>query len=111
MFAWIKQRITSWRARRDLARELEPRRFRTMAGEIRHLADLLLRTSPEGGSSHRTIQEVIDDMDRLDKLVSTPEFRRLPTGKRLLLKKGLEQSRQRLLRSADNHPAPTNTLQ
>lgn len=111
MFDWIKTQLETWRVRRRLTRDLDPRQFQGMASEIRHLATLLVRTSPEQHATRKTIQDIIADMDRLDNLVNTPEFRRLPTGKRLLLKKGLEQSLQRLLQTADSHPAPTNTLQ
>ena len=111
MFRWIKDKIERWKAQRKLARQIDPRTFKTMAGEIRDLALLASQLSPRGKDIQTLIRNIIIEMDRLADLADRPEFRRLSTGKRLLLRQGLLESREQLLESIESAPAPTERMQ
>ncbi|MDD3313247.1 hypothetical protein [Pseudodesulfovibrio sp.] len=111
MFKWLKKKKEAWDAKRKLARQIDPRQFKRMAGEIRDLALLAAQLSPDGKDIRQLIRNVITEMDRLSELADKPEFRRLSTGKRLLLRQGLLESREQLLESIESAPAPTHTMQ
>jgi len=57
------------------------------------------------------IDAVHEEMLRLSALAETPEFRQLDPDKRQMLRKGLVQSREQLLRVMGQTPAPTRLLQ
>lgn len=111
MFAWIKGKVETWKAQRKLSRQIDPRSFKTMAQEIRDLALLASQLSPRGKDMQKLIRNILIEMDRLSELADRPEFKRLTTGKRLLLRQGLLESREQLLESIESAPAPTETMQ
>ncbi|AMK12216.1 hypothetical protein [Pseudodesulfovibrio indicus] len=111
MFGWLKDRIEAVKAQRKLARQVDPRSFKRMAMEIRDLALLASQLNPREKDIHKLIRSVIVEMDRLSELADRPEFRKLSTGKKLLLRQGLEESRVQLLESIESAPSPTQTLQ
>lgn len=111
MFRWFKEKIETWKAQRKLARQINPRTFKAMATEIRDLALLASQLSPRGKDIQKLIRNIIIEMDRLSALAERPEFRRLSTGKRLLLRQGLLESREQLLESIESAPAPTERMQ
>ncbi|MGL1861923.1 MAG: hypothetical protein OCC46_05300 [Pseudodesulfovibrio sp.] len=111
MINWIKNTIESWKAQRQLAKEIDPRNFKFMAQEIRDLAAIASQLGPRNGDIRKLIRNVVIEMDRLSNLADRPEFRRLSTGKRLLLRQGLLESREQLMESIDSAPSPTETLQ
>ncbi len=111
MFAWIKDKIETWKAQRKLSRQIDPHNFKTMAQEIRDLAVLASQLSPRGKDMQRLIRNILIEMERLSELADRPEFKRLTTGKRLLLRQGLLESREQLLESIESAPAPTETMQ
>lgn len=108
---WFKDRIDTWRARRKLDREIDPRAIKRMAQEIRDLAMLAAQLGPRGKDIRALIRNIITEMDRLTELADKPEFRRLSPGKRLLLRQGLLESREQLLESIESTPSPTERLQ
>jgi hypothetical protein len=108
---WFKDRIDTWRARRRLDREIDPRAIKRMAQEIRDLAMLAAQLGPRGKDIRALIRNIITEMDRLTELTDKPEFRRLSPGKRLLLRQGLLESREQLLESIESTPSPTERLQ
>jgi hypothetical protein len=108
---WFKDRIDTWRARRKLDREIDPRAIQRMAREIRDLAMLAAQLGPRGKDIRALIRNIITEMDRLTELADKPEFRRLSPGKRLLLRQGLLESREQLLESIEATPSPTERLQ
>jgi len=111
MIHWFKEKIETWKAQRKLARQIDPRNFKQMAEEIRDLAILASQLSPRSEDIRKLIRNVVNEMDRLSELADRTEFRRLSTGKKLLLRQGLLESREQLLESIESAPSPTETLQ
>ena len=111
MLRWFRDRVETWKARRKLEREINPETFKRMASDIRDLAVLASQLAHDGRATSELAQNVIGEMDRLNDLADRPEFRRLSTGKRLLLRKGLMESRHQLLESIESAPSPTERLQ
>jgi len=111
MFRWFKEKIEAWKASRKLAREVDPANFKAMAQDIRDLAILASQLNPRGKDIQQLIRNIIIEMDRLSDLADRPDFRKLSTGKRLLLKQGLKDSREQLLESIESAPSPTERLQ
>ena len=112
MFGWIRKRWESRRAYKRLLRDVDPRTIRDLALEIRDLA----RTAEQvctGGEPERLnrIRSIQKDMDRLDGLTAQPEFKRLSTGKRLLLRQSLLQSREQLVESLHHAPTVSEVIQ
>lgn len=108
---WLKDKIETWKAQRTLARQVDPENFKRLAHEIRDLAVLASQLNPRDRDMRQLIRNVIIEMDRLSELADRPEFKRLSTGKRLLLRQGLKESREQLLESIESAPSPTDTLQ
>lgn len=108
---WIKDKIETFKAQRKLAKQVDPRNFKEMALEIRDLALLSAQLGPVNHDMRKLIRNIIKEMDRLSELADKPEFRRLSTGKKLLLRQGLLESREQLLESIESAPSPTSTLQ
>ncbi|MFH1914965.1 MAG: hypothetical protein ABIK45_11930 [Pseudomonadota bacterium] len=108
---WLSDTIEAWRARRRLAREIDPRAIQRMAQEIRDLATLAAQLGPRGKDVRALIRNILNEMDRLTELADRPEFRRLSPGKRLLLRQGLLESREQLLESIESTPSPTERIQ
>lgn len=111
MFGWFRDKIETFKAQRKLAKEIDPRNFKELAQEIRDLAILASQLNPRGRDIQKLIRNVLVEMERLSDLADRPEFKRLSTGKRLLLKQGLKDSREQLLESIESAPSPTETIQ
>lgn len=111
MFKWFKDKYESFKAQRKLAREIQPRKIKELALEIRDLAVLASQLNPSGKDMQKLIRNVLIEMDRLTVLTDKPEFRKLSTGKKILLRQGLKESREQLLGTIEAAPSPTDTLQ
>lgn len=111
MFGWFREKIEAFKAQRKLARQTDPRNFKRMAVEIRDLALLASQLNPKERDIHKLIRSVIVEMERLAELADRPEFRKLSTGKKLLLRQGLKESRDQLLESIESAPSPTQAIQ
>jgi len=111
MFGWVRDKIEAFKAQRKLAKQTDPRSFKRMAMEIRDLAMLASQLNPGEKDIHKLIRSIIVEMDRLSELADRPEFRKLSTGKKLLLRQGLKESRTQLLESIESAPSPTQTIQ
>lgn len=111
MFGWIKNKIEAYKANRKLAKQVDPYEFKKAAREIRDLAILAAQLNPKERDIQKLIRNVLVEMDRLSEMADRPEFRRLSTGKRLLLRQGLKESRDQLLESIESAPSPTQTIQ
>lgn len=111
MIGWFKEKIETFKAQRKLAKQIDPRNFKQLALEIRDLAVLASQLSPRGKDIQKLIRNVLVEMERLSELADRPEFRKLSTGKKLLLRQGLLESREQLLESIESAPSPTDTLQ
>lgn len=108
---WFKDKVDSWKAQRKIEKQINPREFKEMAEDIRELAVLASQLSPKSKDIQKLIRNVLIEMDRLSDLTGRPEFRKLSTGKRLLLRQGLLDSREQLLDTIESAPSPTDTLQ
>ncbi|MEF2229957.1 MAG: hypothetical protein V3571_03430 [Pseudodesulfovibrio sp.] len=111
MVKWIKEKVEAWKERRKLEQQIDPHQFKRMAEEIRDLALLAAQLGPRGKDIQQLIRNILIEMERLSRLADQPEFRRLSTGKRLMLRQGLLESREQLLESIESAPAPTQTMQ
>lgn len=111
MLKWFKNKYESFQAQRKLAREIQPKKIKAMALEIRDLALLASQLNPSGKDMQRLIRSVLTEMDKLSELTDKPEFRKLSTGKKILLRQGLKESKEQLLETIESAPSPTETLQ
>ncbi|QJB58125.1 hypothetical protein [Pseudodesulfovibrio sp. zrk46] len=111
MIKWFKDKIEAFKAQRKLEKQINPREFKEMALDIRDLAVLASQLSPRDRDIQKLIRSVLSEMERLSELADRPEFRKLSTGKKLLLRQGLIESRERLLESIESAPSPTDRLQ
>lgn len=111
MFRWFRTKIESLRDKRRLARSVDPESFRTLAAELRELADLAKQLWPRQHKFHIKIERIQAEMEQLDKLASKPEFKRLSSDKRVQLRENLLHSRNQILETMKTAPTPTTTLQ
>jgi len=108
---WFKEKYESFQAQQKLAKEIQPKKIKELALEIRDLAILAAQLNPKGKDIQKLIRNVLTEMDRLSELTERTEFRKLSTGKKILLRQGLKESKEQLLETIESAPSPTNTLQ
>jgi len=108
---WLQRKWRALCSARRAAQEQNPGGLLRLAREVRTLAEAARRVCPPERKLQSRIRAVHEEMDRLTSLAETPEFRRLDSGKRQQLRKGLVQSREQLLRVMGQVPAPTRLLQ
>jgi hypothetical protein len=108
---WFKDKYQGFKAQRKLAKAIQPRKIKALALEIRDLAVLAAQLNPKGKDIQKLIRSVLTEMDKLSDLTDRPEFRKLSTGKKILLRQGLKDSREQLLETIESAPSPTSTLQ
>ncbi|WP_147821989.1 hypothetical protein [Salidesulfovibrio onnuriiensis] len=111
MITWMRKKWKEWQSYRALVRQVDPQNFQRMAREIRELAQLAAHVCPDSADIRMQISNIQHEMDRLDEMASQPEFRRLSTGKRLLLRQGLEQSKDQIIQAIEAAPSPTDIIQ
>lgn len=107
----LRRTLDALRERRQLDRELTAESFRDLARELRELAGLCRALWPRQHAFQERIKRIMDEMEQLDRLAATPQFRRLSSQKRLEIRKSLLHSRNQLMETVQNAPAPTTTLQ
>ena len=106
MKGWLGRLMQGLRERRRLAGEIDPASFRTLARELRELAELAERLWPQHPKFLAKIKRIQSEMAQLDELTARPEFRRLSTEKKLLLRESLIQSRDQLMETVKTAPFP-----
>ncbi|THB68769.1 MAG: hypothetical protein D6E12_05865 [Desulfovibrio sp.] len=111
MIAWFKAKLAAYREKRKISRQIDPDSFRTLATELRELAELAERLWPRKHKFYAKIKRIQAEMEQLHTLASKPEFRRLSSQKRLKLRESLIQSREQLMETVQTAPSPTQTLQ
>jgi hypothetical protein len=111
MFAWLRTKIRALMDRRRLARDIHPDAFRIMASELVTLAELASKVRPEEQSFQLKARRIRQEMQELSRMTSRPEFRMLPSKKRLELRESLLSSRQQLLQTLSDAPVATTTRQ
>jgi len=93
--------------RRKLARDIHPDTFRKLASELAELAEIAARVSPEEAAMQQKAGRIRREMDELLLMTRRPEFRRLTEEKRLELRESLLSSKDQLLKTVSDAPAPT----
>ncbi len=111
MRKWFARMIQEYKDRKRFAREIDPKAFRILAGELQDLACVAERLWPRQHKFHAKIKRIQSEMEQLDKLASQPEFKRLSAKKRLQLRQSLIQSKEQLIETVQTAPSPTATLQ
>ncbi len=111
----MKERLKYWWRRmqeqRRIAKEVDPKKFRELADEMRELACVAEKVWPREHDHYRKVQSIRAEMEQLAELTTQPAFRRLPQEKRLALRKSLEDSREQLIKVVQTAPSPTQMIQ
>ncbi len=82
-----------------------------MAGELAELAELASKVRPEEQAFLLKVRRIRQEMLDLERMTSRPEFRLLPSKKRLELRENLLSSREQLLKNLSEAPVVTATRQ
>lgn len=85
--------------------------FRKIAEEVLYLADIAVRVSPARDKTLDRMNKIREEMDKLTRLVDSRDFTKLPTQVRLDLRESLLSSRDQLVETIHQAPAPTDKLQ
>jgi len=108
---WVRRTWRACCAVRKHAAELNPGGLLRLAEEVRTLAEAARRVCPPERRLQARIRGIHEEMRRLTDLAANPDFRRLAPEKRQLLRRGLVDSREQLLRVMGQAPVPTRLLQ
>lgn len=111
MFGWINGLVHNVKERIRIAKEINPRSFRSMAREISDLADACSQVcSPESEMLSR-VERIKNEMVQLTELTRQPKFRKLSVQRKMELRQSLLQSREQILESMQSAPSPTKLIQ
>ncbi|WP_320169341.1 hypothetical protein [Maridesulfovibrio sp.] len=111
MFGWMNGIVSNIRRRIRIAKEITPRSFRAMAGEISDLADACAQTcSPQSDMLGR-VERIKYEMSQLTELTRQPKFKTLSVQRKMELRESLIQSRDQILKSMQDAPSPTKIIQ
>jgi hypothetical protein len=108
---WAQRKRRALCAARRIAVERNPGGILRLAREVRSLTEAARRVCPQERALQSRLSALHEDMRRLTVLAGTPEFRCLTAEKRLLLHRGLVESREKLLRVMGKVESPTDILQ
>jgi hypothetical protein len=111
MWAWVRNKLRDLGEKRRLAKELHPETFRTMAAELAELAEVASKVRPEEQAFLLKVRRIRREMQELGRMADRPEFRMLPSQKRLELRESLLSSREQLLKTLCDAPVVTTTRQ
>lgn len=111
MWAWVQNKLRNLGEKRRMARELHPETFRTLAAELAELAEVASKVRPEEQAFLLKARRIRREMQELGRMTNRPEFRMLPSQKRLELRESLRSSREQLLKTLCDAPVVTTTRQ
>ncbi|MGD9610897.1 MAG: hypothetical protein AB7U59_15950 [Desulfovibrionaceae bacterium] len=111
MFAWLRAKWRAVAAWRRVARDIHPDTFRAMAGELLRLAEVASMVRPEEQAFQLKARRIREEMQELARMTERPEFRSLPSKKRLELRESLLSSREQLLQTLNDAPVATTIRQ
>lgn len=111
MFAWIRSKFRELAEKRRVAREIHPDSFRAIADELETLAELASKIRPDEQDFQLKTRRIRQEMQELARMTKRPEFRMLPSKKRLELRESLLSSRDQLLQTLSDAPVATTTRQ
>ncbi len=111
MFNWLNRALRSLLARYESRRRLSLNNFQEMVQDIRYMADISERLWIQDAEFQERLRKIRGEMDQLDKLLAMRSFATLSVEKKKELHKGLELSREELLKSIRSAPCPTERIQ
>ncbi len=111
MFGWINGMIHNAKERIRIAKEINPRSFRSMAREISELADACSQVCSPESEMLSKVEKIKSEMVQLTELTHQPKFRKLSVQRKLELRQSLLQSREQILESMQESPSPTKLIQ
>lgn len=111
MWAWLRKKMQGLAEERRLARDIHPETFRTMAAELAELAEVASKVRPEEQAFLLKARRIRQEMLELGRMTKRPEFRMLPSQKRIELRESLLSSREQLLKTLCDAPVITTTRQ
>lgn len=111
MISYLKDKWERFAAKRRLARDIQPESFRRMAADLAELADVAAKVSPEEAALQRKADQIRREMAELERMTRRPEFRMLTPEKRRELRESLLLSKDQLLKTVSEAPAPTSLRQ
>ncbi len=111
MLGWGRRKWRAYRAARKSAAEVNPNGLLRLAEEVRTLAEAARRVCPPERRLQSRIRGIHEETHRLADIAATPDFRCLAPDKRQLLRRGLVNSREQLLRVMGQATVPTKLLQ
>lgn len=110
MLAWIKNFFTDLRDRHRYREKISSEHIRQLATELYGLASLAERL-PAQKKQQKRIHHIHTEVGKLIELTERIEFYRLSAQRRLELRNSLITSKELMLDSMKNAPAPTERLQ
>lgn len=111
MFGWIKEKVANAKERVRIAKEVNPRTFRTMAREISELADACSQVCSPKSDMLKKVDRIKGEMEQLTELTWQPEFKKLSVQRRMELRESMIQSKEQILDSMQAAPSPTKLMQ
>lgn len=111
MFERFKQYLNSLFKRRAEKKQIHVREFRRISRELIYLSEIAARLNPEQNQTMDRLNRIRVEMDRLNKLVESRDFHKIPAHTKMELRQSLLVSREQLVETIHHAPAPTNTLQ
>ncbi|WP_432735634.1 hypothetical protein [Maridesulfovibrio sp. FT414] len=111
MIGWINGLLHNAKERIRIAKEINPRSFRSMAREISDLADACAQVCTPQSEMLRKVEKIKREMSQLTELTHQPEFRKLSVQRKMELRQSLIQSREQILESMQDAPSPTKLIQ
>ena len=111
MFKWIGGYLKRLKFKRAAQKSISPQEFQRLADELMRLACVAERVMPENDMFGSRVQNIKEEMHKLNELAGKKEFARLPRETRLELIESLRQSRRQLMETMHQANPPTDTLQ
>ena len=111
MFGWIKGKVANAKERVRIAKEINPKSFRSMAREISELADACSQVCSPQSEMLQKVERIKGEMEQLTELTRQPEFKKLSVQRRMELRESMIQSKEQILDSMQAAPSPTKLMQ
>ncbi|ACS79307.1 hypothetical protein [Maridesulfovibrio salexigens] len=111
MFGWIKGKVANAKERVRIAKEINPKSFRSMAREISELADACSQVCSPQSEMLQKVERIKGEMEQLTELTRQPEFKKLSVQRRMELRESMLQSKEQILDSMQAAPSPTKLMQ
>ncbi len=107
----LKERWKAFRQRRADAAILGGEEFARLAAEVLDLARIAARVCPSGKEFQERLRSMEQEMEELSRMARSPRFRLVSPQRRRFLRKSLLRSRDQLMASVSQVPAPTRLPQ